>query len=750
MPANATAVRMNYGSQKTPPPLPCSYELSSWYPDPGLLAPAKLDITATGSYINGKPITKLGFSELFDPFLNTWIKDSANSQDNQSDELALSWYNPAAPAGPFEWGTIEFGEDRSTLIGIAGRKDAHGNEQVCYFTGLKAAKATPPPAPPLLSVQAAPPAPPANLNEMITLTFPGLTQAACNALGDDFAWAMDQQWRSKLVAKDRPTIAAGLPQNFAQQRLQFLDAHAEWFNTTFGPASLGTQLYQDSLPNATNPVKLSKTLTSAQASQITTFLNGPLGNMAQTQQEHLLAARTAHFAQNSRLQLYINEAPAFLAKLNAVNGMQPSIVTFLGLMTQSPQFQSAGLKLTNRYAGLLGALDETGALEQDLRTTVIAVQLQHCSEQVAFSDEVDLTGALTDVLQQLLNDSSQQGTPVLMEIKTAVATVGSSAGLASQLAAQIYKAAKGAPSDGGRILRIAATTTDAFNAKFPAAKITTRTVAGLCLGYAVYMSVRMYTTWAQLSAADRAELIFTTFTQAISGISVVSDIGKAGYTLATKTPAEILADVKALNAAVDTTLDPATLKGKLNKLDPKLYEKANTFLSTLLKPGEGVEGKLTWVAEFVPQGLEIIGKVLGPVTAAAALAQSVYQLFGDIKSGAGVTKIALDSVNVAVDTALLVCAAIDLVVDVFAVTVIGIVLVALAIVVTAVVALIAWILGRRKPESPPDDYMEHVVYPFLALIPRPAPPSTLALKPQQLSVAWRGQFHTLPAAAAKA
>ena len=111
MAATTPSIRLNYGVGKTPPNLPASFQLSPWYDDPIGDCPKRLDITQSGCYLDGQPIPVVGGSTAVanDPFLKTWINNTPNSDDDDNDEeLALSFFSPSQPVGPYSWATFEF------------------------------------------------------------------------------------------------------------------------------------------------------------------------------------------------------------------------------------------------------------------------------------------------------------------------------------------------------------------------------------------------------------------------------------------------------------------------------------------------------------------------------------------------------------------------------------------------------------------------------------------------------------------
>jgi hypothetical protein len=730
MAATTPSIRLNYGVGKTPPNLPASFQLSPWYDDPIGDCPKRLDITQSGCYLDGQPIPVVGGSTAVanDPFLKTWINNTPNSDDDDNDEeLALSFFSPSQPVGPYSWATFEFEEDRSTVIGILAHTDKSGT-RLCYVNGTHNTSAGSLPSAPVPALASQN----ADQNELLTLTFPGLSQATCDVMNDDFSWAMDEQWRSKLMSKTRPDISSGLPATVAADRLTFLDTNAEWFNTVFGPPSLGMQLYEESLPGAKNHVKLQYSLTDQQVDAIVSFLHGPIGSMAQLQKEHLMAARTAHFTQQPRLLLYPTSGPQLLNLLEQANGDQPSVVTFLCQATAVSSFRNPALQLSKRYASLLGAFDLTGALEQQFREDIVAAALLQNVDTVDYTDQAELSAALTDVVDYI--QTSPSNSDIFKDVKTALSEVKSVAGLVDKFTKCINDAAKAVKQAGqAKGLQIAIAASDEFNMQVSGYKLGVSTFYALQFGYSTYMSARAYMNWADLTPAQRAQYVINTVDSLDKAVDLTVTITK-GVNAITSGQADISAALQSLKRNIAVAFDNSRLtKNVLTEskgFDAKFVSKAikwvNDYVYQDFDEAAKTASKATSTLDAITKSKifgavgdanSVVKEFLGPITSAAAVASDLYSLVSAIKSGAGAVQIVGDALQLTVDTALLVCAVIDAVVDVLAVTVVGLVLVAISIIVTAIIAIIGKILGKKPPLSPPDDYMQNVVFPFAAQVP---------------------------------
>lgn len=745
MAATATTTRLNYGVNKKAPKLPITYQLSPWSEDPSAPTPKQLDIAEHGCYLDGLPIP--GGRQ----FIDTWIKDKPNqSGDSGDEELALSYYSPSNAVGQFLWATFEFEEDRSAVIGIACA-NVHGQKQLCYVTGTPMAKATPPNTK-IPATKNETPEP----EEMFTLTFPSLTKVTGDTMTEDLSWVMDEHWRAPLVTKKRPDISAKIPAPLAAERLAFLDANAEWFNAVYGPATLGLHFDQTS--------KVTHKLSAVQLATLGNFVRGPMGNMQQNQQDHAMAARVAHYKQNPRLLNYAGSGRAFLDLLQQSNGPVPSAVTFLAETAGNTETKACAMRLINRYACVLTALDGTHALELELRKDVICASLLHPPNDLNF-DQAEMEKAFADTLVLVHKNSA---TPLFGAAQTLfnneLSNAQNAVALGHQLAAFIFRELtrykEGTLNSGraqsgiGKWVDISNTASAAYDEKFPTQKVGISVFYGLCMAYSTYVYVCMYMNWAHMSDEERANLIGNTFVQVCQAADLIKTACETAK-LAGKVPQQL---DKAIGNVIGSVGVRKMLGIILERVDPKVYLKAVFWMSdTAEKAGETAEkavAKVAEIAKAIGQGAEAVGKLiscLGPLTAAVSLAISFATLIEDIASGSGIAQIVLDGLNMVVDAAMVVMAIVDIAIEAAAVTVIGIIFVAIALALTAVIAIVSLLLQLIQPESPQDEYMQHVVRPFLAMLPQAVPPPAekkLAKHATKLNVSWRGQAFEHQAATA--
>jgi len=186
----------------------------------------------------------------------------------------------------------------------------------------------------------------------------------------------------------------------------------------------------------------------------------------------------------------------------------------------------------------------------------------------------------------------------------------------------------------------------------------------------------------------------------------LSDADKAAYEAALK--ASMIVSKSELGEVVKDSL-------KLVGTGENIFRKSGAWFETVVKAGGRFDAEgMTIVLLF--DGADIIGKVLGPLVAAAALALAVVSLVKAIKGNEGGLQIGEDAFNMAAAAACLILA-------VLALSAAGRPALVVGIVVAVVVAIVDFILmlfmRKRKPESPPDDYMEHVVIPFVSALRRP-------------------------------
>jgi len=135
-------------------------------------------------------------------------------------------------------------EDRKHLLGIVGSRDQTGTVTLAFVKDDLT-----PEKPALIAAPGGNiPAPALDIHELLTMEFPGLADATCDAMGDNFNWVLDEPWQSKLAGKTRfePTVpgspGAPLTNTLDLERIQVLDAAAEWYTVSFGLAVLGDQL----------------------------------------------------------------------------------------------------------------------------------------------------------------------------------------------------------------------------------------------------------------------------------------------------------------------------------------------------------------------------------------------------------------------------------------------------------------------------------------------------------------------------
>jgi hypothetical protein len=164
-----------------------------------------------------------------------------------------------------------------------------------------------------------------------------------------------------------------------------------------------------------------------------------------------------------------------------------------------------------------------------------------------------------------------------------------------------------------------------------------------------------------------------------------------------------------------------------------IFLKSGSSFETTVKLGGRFDGE-GMTMDLLFDGADVIGKVLGPLVAAAALAQAVVSLVKAIKGGGGGLQIGEDAFNMAAAAACLILAVLALSAACGPALIIGIVV---AVVVAIVDFILMLFMRKRKPESPPDDYMEHVVIPFVSALPPPPPAasaSPAAVQPETEAV----------------
>ncbi|MGA2409295.1 MAG: hypothetical protein ABSG46_02765 [Candidatus Binataceae bacterium] len=730
-------LRLLFGEGFVPPGLPCSFALAPFYGPGADNGPAKLEVMPTGGWLDGSfvPESILNYQQ---SFLQNWTDNPSYLSNQQSadeqfggGQLSLSWYSGNRSANAF--GTIQPTEDRKKLLGIAGSRDQTGAVTLAFTKGTLSAEK---PALAIAPVATVPLSAP-DIHELLTLEFPGLSDATCDAMGDQFNWALDEQWRSKLVAKTRfePLMPSASPSSkvIDGDRVQMLDDAAEWYNVTFGPAVLGGQLWSEAQPGPNNkkPLNLTKRLTGNQPELLDNYRKNILVKSGVFQHQNALATGSAHFTVQPRLALYLGKAQDFYNLLTANTEDRPSIVQFIADASADPDFQDAALRLSGRYAGLLGALDRTGELEQEFRLDLVAAQMAMMTFNCKFDNANDIAEVLTLGLQQL--QQTPAGNEILLGLELGGTIAGKIPGLAQAIAKEL---ANTAPPPGPKPPVASSALQKAFMARLNTVKTNLLKVPGVQLGadaaptlllaasfgYSIYQSICAMMNVKNLTPAQAASTIANTVQSVFQGIKKsgdiykgalalikggLSDAEKAAYEAALK--ASMLVSKSELGAVVKDGL-------KLAGTSENIFLKAGSWFESVVKLGGRFDGEGMTMDLFF-DGADLIGKALGPLVAAAALAQAVVSLVRAIIGGASSIQIGEDAFNTAAAAACLILAVLALSASCGPALIVGIVI---AVVVAIVDFILSLFMRRRKPESPPDDYMEHVVIPFVGALPSPA------------------------------
>jgi len=744
-------LRLLFGEGFVPPGLPCSFAFAPFYGPGAHNGPVKLEVMPAGGWLDGSFVAEsiLNYQH---SFLHNWTENPTGLANDQSaDEQfgggqpSLSWYSGNRAANAF--GTIQPTEDRKQLLGIIGSRDSTGGVSLAFVKGKLTAE-----KPALLTAPgiAIPPGPLA-VYELLAMEFPGLSDATCDAMGDNFNWALDEQWRSKLVGKNRfgqimPGASSGpAAQAIDAERVQLLDAAAEWYNVAFGPAVLGGQLWAEAQPGPANkkPLNFTKRLTGDQPERLDNYRKNILVKSAAFQHQNAMAAAAAHFSVQPRLALYLGKASDFYNLLTACTGDRPSIVQFIADAAADPDLQDAALRLSGGYAGILGALDRSGELEQEFRLDLVAAQMAMMTFNCKFDNADDIAEVLTAGLMQLQQTAA--GNEVLTELKFAGSMAGQIPALAKAIAGEF---AKTAPPSGSKPLTGTSVVQAAFMARLNTVKTNLLKVPGVQIsadaaptlvlaasfGYGIYQSICAMMNVKNLRPEQAANTIASTVQAVFQGIKKGGDayngmiaLIKGGLSEAEKAAYE--AALKASMLVSRSELGEVVKDGlKLVGTSENIFLKAGSWFESVAKLGGRFDGEgLTMNLLF--DGAEIIGKVLGPLVAAAALAQAVVSLVRAIVSGGSGLQIGEDAFNTAAAAACLILAVLALSASCGPVLIVGIVI---AVVVAIVDFILSLFMRKRKPESPPDDYMEHVVIPFASALPLPAaapPPAQPAAHP---------------------
>lgn len=711
-------LRVNYRTGKILSGLPCIYTLTPWFPlTDGLPVAQQLFLTQNGCYLDQVPIAQ----PQGNPFLQTWRNGAPPNSDAGSDgEISLSWYYGFASTYTYFFGSFEFAEDGKSVLGIVGTKAADGQIGIAYYSGVAAnAAATDQPTATIPEIENGDQY--ISAFELLTLTFPGLLAATGEALNDSFAWAFDQAWRSALFSmQQRPDLGGDV------SRMQAVEAAAEWHNTVFGPAMIGNQL--SSALSANRQAALAKYLTGADATLPSLGADPIFHHQHQTAaqaamlkvQPRLGAIAAVSLAGDSGNELYpdpnssnTSVAQAFYkvlsnspsAFLERYDSLRPSITLFLAAACLNSSLQSAAMRFINRYASLLGVLDRTGGYEQQFRNDTVSAQLTLLVPYATFDDQNDIT----DVISALFNYVQNTTTPSTADdfqkwAKDAVQAVDGVDKLASHIAGSITLAAT--TSDSDRSVNISVTASTALSRAYPLAGFSANAIFAVCQAYGVYAAMRAFLNDASpIQKTEDLGLFLYNIAY------VVYNVGKGAVTIKSAfekfsggmDTASAVDEIEALKNAVFSDEHLASvLSEQLLKLDPMAYLNAPMIAGIITRAGQ---------LERLFNNITLIKNAVGPLIAAATLAYSIYQLIDDIRNGAPAEAIAMESFNVAVNAALVVCAVVDMALDVMAVTVIGIVVAAVATAVTVVLLLFS--LFQSAKESSSQWYLEHVVMPFV-------------------------------------
>jgi hypothetical protein len=488
-------------------------------------------------------------------------------------------------------------------------------------------------APALNAPSAAP-----DIHELLTLEFPGLSDATCDAMGDNFNWALDQQWRSKLVAKDRfepalPASSGSASTVIDAERIQLLDAAAEWYNAIFGPAVLGGQLWSEAQPGASNkqPLKLTKRLTGDQAARLDNYRKNVLVKSATFQHQNAMATAAAHFTVQPRLALYQGKARDFYNLLNETTDDRPSIVQFIADAAGDPGVQDAAMRLSARYAGVLAALDPSGELDQEFRLDLVAAQMAMMTLNCKFNDADDMANVLSLALLQL--QQTPTGNEVLTDLKFAGSIAGQIPNLAKAIAAEF---AKTAPPAASKPLTGAGIIQTAFMARLntiktnllqvPAFKVSADAAPTLLLaasfGYGIYQSICAMMNVKNLKPEQAAYTIASTIQSVFQSVKKGGDIFKGALELikgglSAEEKAAYQAALKASMLVSKSGLGGVVKDGlKLVGTSDNIFLKQGTWFESVVKAGGRFDGEGMTMDLFF-DGAEIIGKALGPLVAAA-------------------------------------------------------------------------------------------------------------------------------------
>jgi hypothetical protein len=491
---------------------------------------------------------------------------------------------------------------------------------------------------------------PLDVHELLTMTFPDLDQLASDAIGDNFNWALDEQWRAKLGG-GRPEMASPTNPNAPDvDRIRKVDADAEWWNAVFGPPVFGNQLYQESQPaepGAKPALKLTKTLAeNNRLAKLQAYLKNVLAKSAAFQHQHYLAAAQAHFTAQPRLLRWKTSAPApgpaqafydLLTQLQLDGG--PSIAMFLASAARDADLNSAALRMISRFAGIFAALDPTGAFEQKFRFHALYCQIALMVPHAKSTEGDELDAIVLEVVQQAqapgeseflqaLNMLSQYATKGAQGLQKLVAVLRQNV-LTNALATAEDEAEGKLDYVGKFLTGVKSGVANALENEAdwlkqnPGADTMLKAVAGLAAGFAMYSSVKSLLGWTQVSSAHRAEIVIGTAQNVVGALSSGLGVAKNLTTLLTTDLKQGLALARGvLQKQFESAMSLAHVEEPLARAAPEL-EKANAllapdaFLGRVGKVGDAlIEKGMSLDLAF--DGLDVIGRALGPIASAGA------------------------------------------------------------------------------------------------------------------------------------
>jgi hypothetical protein len=550
------------------------------------------------------------------------------------------------------------------------------------------------------------------IEDLVTQSPIGADKIANDMIVQNLQWAIPDDWRDNFFGVAKPTLSA--------DRIALIDKSLDFYQKQFGPAYVGW-----SVNDITGPGAPSHPLSSDDKSTLQYYLHDGLGQSKDYNLQSQGIALDAFIEACPRLALYIADTKSNWAQqvYDCITATKFFTNTVLHVIADGT------LEVPNRYSMLLNALDSSGALAAKYYKAIMTRSLAHISDQVDLSSEDSVKAWLPDVLEAFLKTfltAPSNSSAARLELQAqaqALQDLIDKLGGFQVVANALTDIVVGAKGNG--LLGKASSAAEEFARRFPTSAKFANGILVCCWAGGLTCSIISACDWSNLNTKQRVGLVTGLVEQFGTLVEAVPDVlDKAAWVGARAM--RIFEDVYGYFSTANSLAD---LDALADAVDNNWIYKAISTLTGMFDAAKGIVTDGTLLARFFKIA-PLIMKWLGVVVAGVFAALSVWQLVDDFTTGAPTLQKSFDFVIAATSFVVLACAIVEIFVDLVVIPVLG----AIAAIIGAIFAIVEAFLPKPKTPTPVDTFVDNVLRPFVATLPKPpaswAPPAAPAPAPE--------------------